>query len=298
MIFFLIVDKICLKLKMMKPSFNEQIAGTIEKTSANLATVDKNGFANVIDEFIETKYCGATKKLMKDVKMRNALFENEEFLREVFKYLVAEHPYSLASIDVKLEKDTEKWTQIRENALDELKKIIEPKPVAGVWSAKANASVKQPIESGAKSNLQIPKSNVAKTTKSTPHTINSLIKKYGKSVFSKHNSDGVSCVGFLYKIYGIEGRHCAGNCCYQHTFHYDFGTPFKFSFVQGKTYTYYYRFIEPNKPIIFQVPLESQHMFRSGRSENIPIGKLIDPKNAPADLKNNSHGKSLEKYIK
>lgn len=296
---------------MEQLSYSERVAKTIDQTTENLGETYRQNkeCMEAIDLYVEKNYGSKTIKIIKsDVNVQQAFFGNQDFVQDVFGHLVSEHAHLLALMAKKLKKNVEEWERIcqdeldnkaRDDGLKAYKSASTPNAKvssAGVWSAVANLPAKQAIET--KSPPHVPENRKVVNSEFTEHTIDGLIKRYGERVFLKDGDIGISCVSFLCHLYGIKNRQCNGNCGFRHSLHYDFGTPFQFSFVKSEHNSYFYWFVKKDNPVIFQITLESQRLFCSEKTTNIPLGTLIDVNSAPDDLKRISRKTVLEKYLR
>ena len=117
-------------------------------------------------------------------------------------------------------------------------------------------------------------------------TSDQLISRYGETVFTMRikGKSGVSCVKFLFEIYGIKAQKCTPTCTFKHSLDYDFGVPIGFIFREYGKYTYYYRKMHGHKPVVFQFATSDIDKFASGFTEIVPIGTYTELRGALKNL--------------
>lgn len=114
-------------------------------------------------------------------------------------------------------------------------------------------------------------------------TIEALIQRYGESVFTERckGKSGVSCVRFLFALYGIPSPRCKGACSFKHTLDYHFGVPLGFAFKTHGEWMYYWRKMKDHRPTILKFKTLDVNNFANEVTTCVPIGVIVDERSLP-----------------
>jgi hypothetical protein len=277
--------------KMYKPEkscddLNQLFAKTIFPISTNLCRLyaeDKGRQA--IETFFLQKFCKNTWALLATSSdIREAMFQHEDLMHEIFGFLVKETPHVLSSLHSGLHKDRAEFDRICTEFIQKQIEQSAVKQTAGV------VILKRPAEFSLPSQRAEPiqrKSEENQTPKVRRWTIETLISKYGESVFTEQGKgkSGVSCMRFLFELYGIKGPRCNTSCTFKHALDYDFGLPIGFKYQEnGDNCTYYWRKLNTRTFVIFKFETADIDNFVGGQTTCIPIGKALSFQQVPQGL--------------